>query len=88
MPYELDEKHAWGLSITSLRQEVKEAREAGLSVRALVFINPGNPTGGSGPWLRVRAGAAWPNHLCSALSTGLDREQQSVPSLLAMPGGG
>ena len=46
MPYELDEKHAWGLSITSLRQEVKEAREAGLSVRALVFINPGNPTGG------------------------------------------
>ncbi len=45
IPYSLDEKKDWSLDMKSLTQEVKEAREEGLSVRALVFINPGNPTG-------------------------------------------
>eukprot|EP00955_Chlamydomonas_euryale_P110427 366000-Chlamydomonas_euryale.AAC.9 len=45
VPYYLDESTGWGLNIERLNAAVKSAREEGLSVRALVFINPGNPTG-------------------------------------------
>jgi hypothetical protein len=45
VPYMLDESKNWGLSIDDLRESVKTARRDGISVRGLVFINPGNPTG-------------------------------------------
>ncbi len=46
--YYLDERRNWGLSIEELRRSLKEARDEGKLVRGLVFINPGNPTGGCG----------------------------------------
>lgn len=35
----------WGLNLESLQGALDDARRQGLTVRALVFINPGNPTG-------------------------------------------
>lgn len=45
VPYYLDEQNGWSLDIGQLEQSVKDARARGISVKALVFINPGNPTG-------------------------------------------
>eukprot|EP00271_Cylindrocystis_brebissonii_P008817 TRINITY_DN23318_c0_g1_i1.p1 TRINITY_DN23318_c0_g1~~TRINITY_DN23318_c0_g1_i1.p1 ORF type:complete len:485 (-),score=121.74 TRINITY_DN23318_c0_g1_i1:638-2092(-) len=45
VPYELREEANWSLDLASLRTAVKDARSKGITVRALVFINPGNPTG-------------------------------------------
>lgn len=43
--YHLDEEAGWGLSMDSLREALQGARAEGVEVRAIVFINPGNPTG-------------------------------------------
>lgn len=45
VPYYLDEARGWALDATELQRAVTEARGKGLSVRGLVVINPGNPTG-------------------------------------------
>ncbi|KAL1807276.1 hypothetical protein ACET3Z_030344 [Daucus carota] len=45
VPYYLEETANWGLDIQNLRQSVAEARTRGITVRAMVIINPGNPTG-------------------------------------------
>lgn len=45
VPYFLEETANWGLDIHNLRQSVAEARFKGITVRAMVIINPGNPTG-------------------------------------------
>ncbi|KAL1219851.1 Alanine aminotransferase 2 [Cardamine amara subsp. amara] len=45
VPYYLDEATGWGLEISDLKKQVEEARSKGIAVRALVVINPGNPTG-------------------------------------------
>ncbi|KAL6140591.1 hypothetical protein ACLB2K_058890 [Fragaria x ananassa] len=45
VPYYLDEASGWGLEISDLRKQLEDARSKGVSVRALVVINPGNPTG-------------------------------------------
>ncbi|CAM9412512.1 unnamed protein product [Chrysoparadoxa australica] len=45
VPYYLVEKDTWGVDISSLKATVQEARNNGISVRAMVVINPGNPTG-------------------------------------------
>ncbi|KAI8995984.1 pyridoxal phosphate-dependent transferase [Gaertneriomyces semiglobifer] len=45
VPYYLDESSTWGLSASELRRSITQAREAGVDVRALCVINPGNPTG-------------------------------------------
>jgi glutamate--glyoxylate aminotransferase len=45
VPYYLDEDNGWSLDINELRKSYNEARAKGINVRALVFINPGNPTG-------------------------------------------
>lgn len=44
-PYYLEESANWGLDIGELRKSVLEARYKGITVRAMVIINPGNPTG-------------------------------------------
>lgn len=43
--YYLDEENGWGLDIDQLKQSLDDARDKGICVRALVVINPGNPTG-------------------------------------------
>ncbi|EOA33336.1 hypothetical protein CARUB_v10020102mg [Capsella rubella] len=45
VPYYLDEATGWGLEISELKKQLEEARSKGITVRALVVINPGNPTG-------------------------------------------
>lgn len=43
--YYLDESKGWMVTIKELRRALDEARGKGSLVRALVIINPGNPTG-------------------------------------------
>lgn len=45
VPYYLEETANWGLDIVNLRESVAKARSNGITVRAMVIINPGNPTG-------------------------------------------
>ncbi|XP_020578568.1 alanine aminotransferase 2-like [Phalaenopsis equestris] len=45
VPYYLDEETGWGLEISDLKKQLEDARSKGITVRALVVINPGNPTG-------------------------------------------
>ncbi|KAL1450792.1 hypothetical protein WDU94_003112, partial [Cyamophila willieti] len=42
--YYLDEAHQWGLPIAELERSISEARKTS-NPRAIVIINPGNPTG-------------------------------------------
>ena len=43
--YYLDEKTGWGLDMDELERSYNAAKAKGVTPRALVFINPGNPTG-------------------------------------------
>lgn len=43
--YYLDETKAWGMDMGKLKELIDSTRAEGKLVRALVFINPGNPTG-------------------------------------------
>jgi glutamate--glyoxylate aminotransferase len=45
VPYSLNEKDNWSMDISNMKKVVAAARAEGKNVRALVFINPGNPTG-------------------------------------------
>ena len=45
MPYYLDESNNWGCNINILNTSLQLAKEQGICIRALVIINPGNPTG-------------------------------------------
>ncbi|CAN0896265.1 Glutamate--glyoxylate aminotransferase 2 [Linum grandiflorum] len=45
VPYYLEEKENWGLDVDDLRNAVAQARSKGINVKAMVIINPGNPTG-------------------------------------------
>lgn len=45
VPYYLDESKGWGLTTQELQRSFDEAVEKGIETRALVIINPGNPTG-------------------------------------------
>ena len=45
--YYLDESRAWGTDIGAIKQSYEQAISAGVDVRAIVVINPGNPTGAS-----------------------------------------
>jgi len=47
VPYYLNEESGWGTDVESIRTALKEAQKKGIDVRAVVVINPGNPTGGS-----------------------------------------
>lgn len=44
-PYLMDEQAGWELSMDEIRKSLTTAREQGKDVRAMVVINPGNPTG-------------------------------------------
>lgn len=45
IPYYLDESRGWECSIASLSESLAQARSQGITPKALVVINPGNPTG-------------------------------------------
>ncbi|KAL1538047.1 Alanine--glyoxylate aminotransferase 2, mitochondrial [Salvia divinorum] len=45
VPYYLDEATGWGLEVSDVKKQLETARSKGIDVRALVVINPGNPTG-------------------------------------------
>eukprot|EP00262_Sarcandra_glabra_P009989 TRINITY_DN24838_c0_g1_i1.p1 TRINITY_DN24838_c0_g1~~TRINITY_DN24838_c0_g1_i1.p1 ORF type:complete len:517 (+),score=91.14 TRINITY_DN24838_c0_g1_i1:133-1683(+) len=45
VPYYLDEATGWGLEVSEVKKQLEDARSKGVAVRALVVINPGNPTG-------------------------------------------
>ena len=47
VPYYLNEESNWSTDVNSIRTALKEAQKNGIDVRAVVVINPGNPTGGS-----------------------------------------
>lgn len=47
VPYYLDESQSWATDLSSVKSSLAAARKSGTDVRAIVVINPGNPTGGS-----------------------------------------
>jgi alanine transaminase len=47
VPYYLDEGRNWGTDLDAMKQALNKARDEGIDVRAVVVINPGNPTGAS-----------------------------------------
>jgi len=49
IPYYLSEETNWSLSLPDLEESLRKARSEGTNPRALVVINPGNPTGGCLP---------------------------------------
>ncbi|KAF4554398.1 Aminotransferase-like protein [Elsinoe fawcettii] len=49
VPYYLEEDKVWGTDIEGIKNSLLKARSEGIDVRAIVIINPGNPTGASLP---------------------------------------
>ena len=47
VPYMLEEEKAWGTDVNAIRKSLESAKAANIEVRAIVVINPGNPTGAS-----------------------------------------
>lgn len=47
VPYFLDESKNWGTDLTAIKEAHEKAKSEGVDVRAIVIINPGNPTGAS-----------------------------------------
>ncbi|RYP04952.1 hypothetical protein DL765_010000 [Monosporascus sp. GIB2] len=47
VPYYLDEASNWGTSLDTIKEAYNTAKGNGTDVRAIVIINPGNPTGAS-----------------------------------------
>ena len=47
VPYYLDESKNWGTDLEAIKTAYKKAVDEGTDVRAIVIINPGNPTGAS-----------------------------------------
>ena len=45
VPYYLDESNDWATDVNSIREATEKAKAEGSNVRAIVVINPGNPTG-------------------------------------------
>ncbi|KAI3398995.1 hypothetical protein diail_8022 [Diaporthe ilicicola] len=47
VPYYLDESQNWGTDLSAIKKACADAKAQGVDVRAIVMINPGNPTGAS-----------------------------------------
>jgi len=45
IPYFLDEEKNWSTDTTEMERALQEAKKNGIDTKALVIINPGNPTG-------------------------------------------
>ena len=59
--YELCEEDGWAMPVSELEAKLAQATSEGTEVRALVVINPGNPTGNSLPRENMEAVI----HLCA-----------------------
>ncbi|EDQ90285.1 uncharacterized protein MONBRDRAFT_16434 [Monosiga brevicollis MX1] len=57
--YELDEDNNWALDMNSLQQAIDDAKRRGLTIRGMVIINPGNPTGQVLPRDNMEAVVRW-----------------------------
>ncbi|KAK4105214.1 PLP-dependent transferase [Parathielavia hyrcaniae] len=55
VPYLLDEAKNWGTDLATIKEAHDKAKAEGIDVRAIVIINPGNPTGASLPEEDIRA---------------------------------
>jgi alanine transaminase len=44
-PYYLNEEKGWQLDLEELERSIQQARKDGKNPKAIVIINPGNPTG-------------------------------------------
>ncbi|KAK3384533.1 pyridoxal phosphate-dependent transferase [Lasiosphaeria ovina] len=55
VPYLLDEARNWGTDLATIKEANEKAKAEGIDVRAIVIINPGNPTGASLPEEDIRA---------------------------------
>jgi alanine transaminase len=55
VPYYLDESKHWGTDIEAIKSAYEKAVDEGTDVRAIVIINPGNPTGASLPEADIKA---------------------------------
>ncbi|KAK1831062.1 mitochondrial putative alanine aminotransferase [Podospora conica] len=55
VPYLLDESKNWGTDLATIKASYDAAVAAGTDVRAIVIINPGNPTGASLSGADIRA---------------------------------
>ncbi|KAL8992051.1 MAG: hypothetical protein Q9169_007410, partial [Polycauliona sp. 2 TL-2023] len=47
VPYYLEESKTWGTDLAAIKESYQKAKAEGTDVRAIVIINPGNPTGAS-----------------------------------------
>ena len=47
VPYYLDESQNWGTDVSAIKKACADVKAQGVDVRAIVIINPGNPTGAS-----------------------------------------
>lgn len=45
MEYYLDEEEKWGIHASDIETRIIAAKDKGINLRAMVAINPGNPTG-------------------------------------------
>lgn len=45
VPYYLDEDKCWGIDVDVIEKSIRSARDLGVTLRSMVVINPGNPTG-------------------------------------------
>jgi len=45
VPYRLDESKDWSLNLRLLEKTLENSKKKGINTRAIVIINPGNPTG-------------------------------------------
>lgn len=55
VPYLLDEQKNWGTDLATIKASYEKAKSEGIDVRAIVIINPGNPTGASLSEADIRA---------------------------------
>lgn len=55
VPYFLDRERHWGTDLNIIKESYHKAKAEGVDVRAVVIINPGNPTGASLPEEDIRA---------------------------------
>ena len=47
IPYYLEENKGWGTDLATIRSAYEKGKSEGADIRAIVVINPGNPTGAS-----------------------------------------
>ena len=55
VPYYLEESKHWGTNLEAIKESYEKAISEGTDVKAIVIINPGNPTGASLPAADIKS---------------------------------